>query len=179
MSTTLEDELERAARLCFVAAEEYVHSGNNRKAYDAETFAGRLRQRAAWVRELGDQVKALVAAYPDEASSSATLYGSLTGPIPSETAPADPRETPDGTREAEQQAWGDFAHNACGQCSLSVRSCDEIEAGPYPRGCKGPALRVAFAAAPLPCSLCHGDPVGRMLCSKCMGSGAAPKEGNP
>jgi hypothetical protein len=81
METTLIQELDQAANridcICCSRGERCprTEGGETCRRHDV---AARLRQRAAWVRELERRGIA----------SAAWLWDALTGPIPSETAPA-------------------------------------------------------------------------------------------
>jgi hypothetical protein len=101
MTTTLEQELLQAADDATASALAYatflgkVSNGVAKQAV-FEARASRLRQRAAWVRELERQAAADVQAFAMRGAIRA-----LTGPIPSETAPAAPKEGTGGATAGE------------------------------------------------------------------------------
>jgi hypothetical protein len=89
MNTTLIEELENAA-VSLECAAEYLGGRNNRGVFVES--AARLRQRAAWVRELERDWLAQAQTGSVPAATALLALTRLTGPIPSETAPAARKE---------------------------------------------------------------------------------------
>ncbi len=87
--TTLVEELEQAAD----DIEDLSHVPDARSARAALRLrADHLRQRAAWVRELERDWLAQAQTGSVPAATALLARTRLTGPIPSETAPAAPKE---------------------------------------------------------------------------------------